>query len=134
MAHIHWKFLRQLEEEREYLFVATTGLRFPWLSPRRMWRFQAYTRGILGQLGRTEGCLAYSLRTRPLQGSTISIWQNVASLRQFQHQNPHASAMEAFRSATPRRFRYAQWKGSIGALPRTWEEVDARFATPSQSP
>ena len=133
MSSIHWKFLRRLEEDREYVLVATTGLRFPWLSPRRMWRFQEYTRGILAQLGRTEGCLGYSLRTRPLQGSSISIWQNVDSLRQFQHQNPHASAMEAFRSTTPRRFRYAQWKGSIRTLPHSWEEIDARLAAPGQS-
>ena len=133
MARIHWKFLREPEEDREYVLVATTGLRIPWLSPPRMWRFTAYTLGILTQLRHAEGCLAYSLRTRPLQGSTVSIWENVDSLRQFQFQNPHRNAMRDFRSTTPRPFRYAQWKGSIRTFPHKWEEVNARFATPSQS-
>jgi len=133
MARIHWKFLREPEKDREYLIVATTGLRIPWLSPRRTWRFAAFTFGILAQLRRAEGCLAYSLRTRPLQGSTVSIWENVDTLRQFQFQNPHARAMRDFRSTTPRPFRYAQWKGPIRTLPHKWEEVNAQFATPSQS-
>ena len=133
MARIHWKFLRKPQEAREYVLVATTGLRFPWLSPLRMSRFAAYTLGILAQLRHSDGCLAYSLRTRPLQGSTISIWESVESLKQFQFRNPHARAMKDFRSTTPRPFRYAQWISSIGALPRKWEEVDTQFAKPRQS-
>ena len=133
MVRIRWKFLRDLEKDREYLVVATTGLRIPWLSPLRMWPFTAYTLGILAQLRQSEGCLAYSLRTRPLEGSTVSIWENIDTLKKFQLQNPHASAMRDFRSRTPRPFRYAQWKGSVSTLPSKWEEVNAHFAAPSQS-
>ncbi len=133
MASIHWKSLSQLEEGREYLIVATTGLEIPWFQPVRMLRFAVSTLGILRQLGRTRGCLAYSLRAGFHKGSTISVWEDVASLRHFQHQNPHASAMKAFRSGTARPFRYAQWNGSVHTIPSGWEEITDHFATATPS-
>jgi hypothetical protein len=124
--------LREPGEDRECLFIATTGLSIPWFQPLRMVGFTAYTLGILAQLHRASGCLGYSLRAELRQGSTISIWQDAESLKQFQVNEPHAGAMVAFRSTIARPFRYAQWKGSILTLPSSWEEIDARFAKPTR--
>ena len=108
MAGIRWYFRNQPEPSREYFVVFTFGLRLAWWNPLRLWAFQRYTQGIIEQLNRSAGFVGASLRTtiRPLEGSTISVWEDVESLRRFQKENPHAEAMEVLSADTKRWFQY----------------------------
>ena len=126
MAEIPWNFRIQPDPSREYFVAATSGLRISWWNPRRAWAFQRYTLGIIEQLNRSAGCVGFALRTtfRPLEGSTISVWEDIESLRRFQKENPHGEAMKVLSSDTKGRFQYAQWKSRGDALPRTWEEAE----------
>ena len=83
MAEIPWNFRIQPDPSREYLVAATSGLRISWWNPRRAWAFQRYTLGIIEQLNQSAGCVGFSLRTtfRPFEGSTISVWEDIESLR-----------------------------------------------------
>ena len=135
MAEIPWNFRNQPEPSREYFVTVTIGLRLSWWNPLRLWAFHRYTQGIIEQLNRSVGFVGASLRTtvRPLEGSTISVWEDVESLRRFQNENPHAEAMEVLSSGTKRWFQYALWKSRGDALPRTWEEAEGRLKPREQS-
>jgi len=129
MAEIRWNFQIQPEPGREYIVAATSGLRLAWWNPRRAWAFQRYSLAIAEQLNRSAGYVGASFRTtlRPLEGSTISVWEDIESLRRFQKEHPHGEAMEVLRSEAKGVFRFTQWKSRGDALPRTWEEAEGRL-------
>ncbi len=129
MAEIPWNFRSQTDPSRDYFVAFTIGLRLSWWNPLRLWAFHRYTQGIIEQLNQSAGCVGFSLRTtfRPFEGSTISVWEDIESLRRFQKENPHGEAMEVLSSDTKRWFQYTQWKSRGDALPRTWEEAEGHL-------
>ena len=136
MAEIPWNFRIQPDSSREYFVAFTIGLRLSWWNPLRQWAFYRYTQGVIEQLNRSAGFVGASLRTtvRPFEGSTISVWEDVESLRRFQKEKPHAEAMEVLLSSdTKRWFQYTQWKCRGDALPCTWEEAEGRLKPREQS-
>ena len=76
-------------------------------------------------------CTARNLR--PLEGSTISMWEDVESLRRFQKENPHGKAMQVLRADTKGEFQYTQCKIRGDSLPRTWQEAESRFKRRKES-
>ncbi|MGQ0604454.1 MAG: hypothetical protein ACT4QE_22465 [Anaerolineales bacterium] len=135
MAEIPWNFRIQPDPSREYFVAATSGLEVSWRNPRKIWAFQRYTWRIIEQLNRSAGCVGFALRAtfRPLEGSTISVWEDIDSLRRFQKENPHGDAVKVLGSGTKGGFQYAQWKSRGEALPRTWEEAEGHLKPREQS-
>jgi quinol monooxygenase YgiN len=131
MAKIPWTFRIQPDPNREYFVVFTSGLAvsISWRNLRKLWAFQQYTRRILEKLNGAEGCVAFALggKIKSLEGSTISIWEDIESLRRFQKENPHKEAMEVVSMDLKGKFQYVQWKSRSNAFPRTWKEAEARL-------
>jgi len=135
MAEIAWTFRIQPNLEREYFVAATSGLVISWWNPLKVRAFLLYSQAIMEQLNRSAGCVGFALRTtfKPFEGWTISVWEDMESLRRFQMENPHGEAMEVLRSNTTRRFQYVQWKSYGDALPRTWEDAAGTLKARKQS-
>ena len=131
MAKIPWTFRIQPDPDREYFVVFTSGLAVSvsWRNLRKLWAFQQYTRRILEKLNESEGCVAFALggKIKSLEGSTISIWEDIESLRRFQKENPHKEAMDVVRMDLKGKFQYVQWKSRDDAFPHTWKEAEARL-------
>jgi len=129
MAKIPWSFRIQPDSNREYIVAATTGLGVSWKEFRKILAFQDYTRRIIDQLNGSAGCVGFALRAtfRPIEGSTISVWEDADALRRFQKENSHGEARETLRSKEKGRFQYVQWKCRGDSLPQTWGEIEGRF-------
>jgi len=131
MAKIPWTFRIQPDPNREYFVVFTSGLAvsISWRNLRKLWAFQQYTRRILEKLNGSKGCVAFALggKIKSLEGSTISIWEDIESLRRFQKENPHKEAMEVVKMDLKGKFQYVQWKSRSDEFPRTWQEAEDRF-------
>ena len=131
MAKIPWTFRIQPDPEREYFVVFTSGLAVSvsWRNLRKLWAFQQYTRRILEKLNQSEGCVAFALgaKIKSFEGSTISVWEDIESLRRFQKENPHGEAMEVLSPDLKGEFKVVQWKSRGDAFPRTWEEAEGHF-------
>ena len=130
MAKIPWTFRIQPDPNREYFVVFTSGLAvsMSWRNLRKLWAFQQYTRRILEKLKETEGCVAFALggKIKSFEGMTISVWEDIESLRRFQKENPHREAMEVVSMDLTGKFQYIQWKSRGDALPRIWKEAEDR--------
>ena len=131
MAKIPWMFRIQPDPNREYFVVFTSGLAvsISWRNLRKLWAFQQYTRRILEKLKQSEGCVAFALgaKIKSFEGSTISVWEDIESLRRFQKENPHKEAMEVVSMDLKGKFQYIQWKSQGDALPHTWKEAEDRL-------
>ena len=137
MAKIPWTFRIQPDPRREYFVVFTSGLAvsFSWRNLRKLWAFQQYTRLILEKLKQSDGCVAFALggKIKSFEGSTISVWEDIESLRRFQKENPHKEAMEVVSMDLTGKFQYIQWKSRGAALPRIWKEAEDRLK-PTEQP
>lgn len=129
MTKIPWSFQTQPDPDREYIVAYTTGLAVDWWDLRKLFAFQHYTLRIVKELKLSKGCAGFALRAImiPPQGATISIWENIESLRYFQKENSHGEAVRLLRSNTKEKFQYVQWTCRGDTLPLTWEETDAHF-------
>ena len=90
--------------------------------------FQQYTRRILEKLNESEGCVAFALgaKIKSFEGLTISMWEDIESLRRFQKENPHKEAMEVVSMDLKGKFQYVQWKSRGDAFPRICKEAEDR--------
>jgi len=133
MAKIPWTFRIQPDPNREYFVVFTSGLAVSvsWRNLRKLWAFQQYTRRILEKLNQSEGCVAFALggKIKSFEGMTISVWEDIESLRRFQKENPHKEAMEVVKMDLKGQFQYIQWKSRGDAFPRTWKEAENRLVS-----
>ena len=131
MAKIPWTFRIQPDPDREYFVVFTSGLAVAvsWRNLRKIWDFQGYTRRILEKLNETEGCVAFALgsKIKSFEGMTISVWEDIESLRRFQKEDPHKEAMDVVKMDLKGKFQYLQWKSRGDAFPRTWQEAEDRL-------
>jgi hypothetical protein len=129
MAKIAWSFRIQPDPNREYIVAATTGLGVSWRDFRKIFSFQVYTRRIIDQLNGSPDCVGFALHgtLKPLEGSTLSVWENAEALRRFQKENAHGEAVDVLGSNETGRFQYIQWKSRCALLPQTWEELGSRF-------
>ena len=137
MAKIPWTFRIQPDPNREYFVVFTSGLAVSvsWRNLRKLWAFQQYTRRILEKLNESEGCVAFALggKIKSFEGMTISIWEDIESLRRFQKENPHKEAMDVVKMDLKGKFQYIQWKSRGDAFPHTWKEAEDRLKPREQS-
>jgi len=136
MAKIPWAFRIQPDPNREYFVVFTSGLAVSvsWRNLRKLWAFQQYTRRILEKLNESEGCVAFALgaKIKSFEGSTISVWEDIESLRRFQKENPHREAMEVVSMDLTGKFQYIPWESRGDALPRIWKEAEDRLKSREQ--
>ena len=107
MAKIPWSFRVQPDPSRDYVVAATTGLGVSWQEFRKIWAFQVYTRRIIDQLNSTVGCVGFALHANlsPMEGSTVSVWETIEHLRQFQKETPHGEAVGLLGSDTQGKFQ-----------------------------
>jgi quinol monooxygenase YgiN len=131
MTKIPWTFRIQPDPDREYLVIFTSGLAIAvsWRNLRKLWAFQQYTRRILEKLNESDGCVGFALgaKIKSFEGMTISVWEDIESLRRFQKEDPHKEAMDAVRMDLKGKFQYLQWKSRSDAFPRTWTEAEAHL-------
>ena len=128
---IPWTFRAAPDPNREYIVAVTTGLQADWRNLRRLLAFPGYTLRILQELKETPGCVGFALRASfwPVQGATISVWEEMETLRRFYTENAHGEALRVLRSEQKSRgqFQYVQWKCRGEALPHTWDEAETHF-------
>lgn len=129
MGQLSWIFLSTPDPDVEYVVVATRGLMISWWNPLAIRSFLQYDKAINRQLSRTEKCVAYSLRVTPCppEGWTLSVWEDIQSLRRFIKKDPHGEAMEVLAPQTKGHFKYTQWQSKGDNLPTNWEEVARHF-------
>jgi len=132
MTKIPWKFRTQPDPNREYIIAATTGLQADWQNLRKMFAFLRYTLLMVQELQQATGGVGFALRGSfgNVQGATISVWEDVESLRRFIVENPHGEAARVLRSEkrAETQFQYIQWKCRGDALPVTWKDADTHFS------
>ena len=126
MTKIPWDFRIQPDPNRDYIVAFTTGLAVDWWDFRKLFAFQRYTLRIVKELKQSKGCVGFALRAilRPPQGATLSVWEDIESLRYFQKENSHGEAVPLLRSNKKGKFQYVQWKCRGDAFPYTWEETE----------
>jgi heme-degrading monooxygenase HmoA len=89
-----WKSLQPLEDDREYVVLATS---IPPRSRGSTGRLFRGARAVRKQLERTRGVVGFSMLARPLgkQYATLSVWVDEAALAAFAHDSPHGELMGA---------------------------------------
>jgi hypothetical protein len=97
-------------------------------------RFLLYTLRITGQLKRSQGVIAYSLRADLTKRRfwTMAVSSNEASLRAFVRAEPHLAAMRKLAPAV-RNPRFVQWQAGVDASLPQWREAEARLAAVSHT-
>ena len=131
MPELRWVSPRETGRNSDAVVSASS---LPASGLRSLPRFLLYTLRITGQLKRSQGLIAYSLRADLMRRRfwTMAVWSDEASLRAFVRAEPHSAAMRSLAPAvqTP---RFVQWQvGGDASLPQ-WREAETRLAAISHT-
>ena len=109
-----WKAMKSLEDDHEYVVLASSIPALSRSSTRRLFRGASEVRK---QLGGTEGVVGFSLLARPLrkQYATLSVWVDEDALAAFADASPHRGLMTQL-SPEMGPTKFVRWtiKGSDG--------------------
>ena len=109
-----WKAMKDLQEDHEYLVLASSIPAKGRSSTRRLFRGASEVRK---QLEQTEGVVGFALLARPLrkQYATLSVWVDESALAAFAGASPHRELMAKLSSEMgPTKFVRWTIKGSEG--------------------
>jgi hypothetical protein len=121
-----WKAMKVLEQDHEYLVLASSIPALSRSSTRRLFRGASEVRK---QLAGTEGVVGFSLLARPLrkQYATLSVWIDEDALAAFADANPHREIMTQL-SPEMGPTKFVRWRinGSDGRP--SWSEALRRLS------
>jgi heme-degrading monooxygenase HmoA len=121
-----WKWSRPLQNEREYLVLASS---IPPKSRRSTWRLFRGARAVRKQLRDTDGVIGFALLARPLRKeyATLSVWTDEDALASFAATNPHRELMRTLSyDMGPTKFERWTIRGSEGRP--SWNDALNRLA------
>jgi hypothetical protein len=121
-----WKWSTSLEQDREYLVLASS---IPPRSRRSTWRLFRGASAVRKQLRHTDGVVGFALLARPLrkQYATLSVWTGEDALAGFAGADPHRQLMRALLpEMEPTKFVRWTIRGADGRP--SWDEALRRLS------
>ena len=134
MSDVNWVMHGHFDPEKSYFAVATDGLRIPIWHLRGFQLLGRYTQENIEQMRGYETLVAYALDTQfglMTNSRTLSIWEDMASIRDYSYKGAHAASMTALATLPSLRVKHAIWRFEGAAGLPTWADGHARIQRPS---
>ncbi|KAA3643410.1 MAG: hypothetical protein DWQ07_23135 [Chloroflexi bacterium] len=125
MVDLIWNFLREIQEDKEYILVATSGLQAPPLNMAMSDEIIELTNQVVGQLRDADGCMGYALHNSfmPYSEWTVSIWESDDAVNQFFRTGTHLAVIKKLGELIQANFKHARWLMDGSELPPAWEQI-----------